>query len=657
MPRRFRRRGPVLFGCLAALLVAVSPAGMARAADGGGLERLKYNHPGLVVDLGVGLWAWPLPMDYDQDGDLDLVVTCPDKPYNGTYFFENPGGSEKMPVFRPGVRIADGPRNAQISYVDGQPQVLTPGAWHQDFRRQQFTQPLKLDVPRFPGKIRANQWKLVDYDGDGLLDLVVGIGDWSDYGWDDAFDERGVWTNGPLHGYVYLLRNTGGNERPRFGDAERIEAAGKPVDVFGMPSPNLADFDGDGDLDLLCGEFIDGFTYFENVGTRRAPRYAAGRRLPIHMDLCMITPVALDWDGDGDVDLVVGEEDGRVALVEHSGEVLDGLPRFLPPRHFRQEADEVKFGALATPVGFDWDGDGDQDLLCGNTAGHIGLIENLDGGNPPRWAAPRYLEADGRVIRVMAGPNGSIQGPCETKWGYTTLAVADWNHDQLPDLIVNTIWGKVIWFQNIGSRTAPKLSGPRPIRVAWTGQPRKPPWNWWDPVEGELVTQWRTTPLVADLNGDGLNDLVMLDHEGYLAFFERSRREGELTLLPGRRIFHAQDAAVFDSRHEPQTSEGGPLRLNNGAAGRSGRRKLCFADWNGDGRLDLLVNSGMNVNLLRQVERREGRIVFHDDGPLDERRIGAHTTSPTVVDWNGDGRPELLVGAEDGYLYYKPRRN
>ena len=44
----------------------------ASAADG--LERLKYNHPGLVVDLGVGLWAWPLPMDFDGDGDLDLVV-------------------------------------------------------------------------------------------------------------------------------------------------------------------------------------------------------------------------------------------------------------------------------------------------------------------------------------------------------------------------------------------------------------------------------------------------------------------------------------------------------------------------------------------------------------------------------------------------------
>ena len=32
------------------------------------IERLKYNHPGLVVDLGVGLWAWPIPIDFDKDG-------------------------------------------------------------------------------------------------------------------------------------------------------------------------------------------------------------------------------------------------------------------------------------------------------------------------------------------------------------------------------------------------------------------------------------------------------------------------------------------------------------------------------------------------------------------------------------------------------------
>ena len=115
----------------------------------------------------------------------------------------------------------------------------------------------------------------------------------------------------------------------------------------------------------------------------------------------------------------------------------------------------MKFGALVTPVGFDWDGDGDEDLICGNTAGYIGFIENLDGGDPPQWAAPVHLEAGGEVIRIQAGPGGSIQGPAEAKWGYTTLSVADWNEDRLPDLVVNSIWGKVVWYRNVGTLKKP----------------------------------------------------------------------------------------------------------------------------------------------------------------------------------------------------------
>ena len=47
---------------------------------------LKYNNPGLNVDLGVGLWAWPLPMDYDNDGDMDLLVSSQGKPFNGLIY-------------------------------------------------------------------------------------------------------------------------------------------------------------------------------------------------------------------------------------------------------------------------------------------------------------------------------------------------------------------------------------------------------------------------------------------------------------------------------------------------------------------------------------------------------------------------------------------
>lgn len=628
---------------LAGVALPVPPAAIS------GLERIKYNHPGLTVDLGVGLWAWPMPVDVDGDGDLDLVVSCPDVPYNGTYLFENPGGS-KMPVFKVGRRISRGMHNVMASYVDDKPRVLSPGSEYPEFLTSGLDKPQKLPVAPnvHPAKVRANQWRYADYDGDGRLDLIVGVGDWTDYGWDNAFNAQGEWTRGPLHGYVYLLRNTASNDRPAYASPVKIEAGGKPVDVFGMPSPNLADFDGDGDLDLLCGEFVDKFTYFENVGTRTAPKYAAGRLLmlgnePMTMDLCMIVPVAIDWDKDGDVDLIVGQEDGRVALVEHTGKVLAGQPVFEAPKFFHQEADEVKFGSLATPVSFDWDADGDADLICGNAAGHIGLFENLDGGSPPKWSAPRLLEADGRVLRILAGPNGSIQGPCEAKWGYTTLNVADWDHDGLPDLVVNSIWGKVVWFRNVGTRKSPRLTAAVPVEVEWPGKAPKPAWTWWEPQGKELATQWRTTPVVIDWNRDGLNDLVMLDQEGYLCLFPRARQGDKLVLLPPQRAFADQ--------------HGSPLQLNARTAGGSGRRKLCFADWDGDGRLDLMANS-VNADFFANLGERDGHTLLGNTGRVDGRRLAGHTTSPTIVDWDRNGVPDLLLGAEDGYFYYlaNPRR-
>ncbi len=678
------------------------------AQSGTSSEPIPYNNPGLVVDLGVGLWAWPLPMDYDRDGDLDLVVSCPDKPYRGTYFFENPGkGNENgsptvYPIFQPGVRIAEGFTNVQISYIDGEPIVLTPGKIHPDFRGRQFAKPIKLPIPvkvdsRYK-RIRANQWKLLDWEGDGDLDVIVGIGIWDDYGWDDAWDEKGHWTNGPLHGFVYLIENRAGNTpsstaknslSDRLQDLATADFAkprqltttdGNPIDVYGMPSPNFADFDGDGDRDLICGEFLDGFTWFENVGNEREPRFQPGRQLvqshpgqskpvptqpvSLRMDLQMITPVAIDWDADGDLDLICGDEDGRVAFIELQQQSPHAMPLFAAPRYFSQQAKDVKFGALVTPFSIDWDQDGDDDLICGNTAGYIGWIENLGGGASPRWAAPRRLqellseseEEQLDILRYKAGPQGSIQGPCEAKWGYTAPVAADWNHDGRPDVITNGIWGKVTWHERT-EQGALRLA--QPIIAAYDTRKTKPDWNWWSPQGGELATQWRTTPYAIDWNGDGLTDLIMLDHEGYLAFFERKRSGKELALLPPRRIFKGIGHCEFDSRHRPVGNKRDDLlRLNAMRAGASGRRKFCLADWDGDGRLDLLVNS-FNVHWLRNVRTdEEGFTWFEDKGPLDERVLAGHTTAPTTVDWDKNGIPDLLVGAEDGRLYYKqnPRR-
>lgn len=648
------------------------------------LDRLPYNHQGLVVDLGVGLWAWPVPCDADGDGDFDLIVSCPDKPSNGVWLFENAAGdtaTNKFPIFKPAKFLSRTVHYVLPSYAtvtDARShgvRVLTPGAEYPNFLKSGLQDKVALSVPanfyktsgpaKKGPKTRHNEWRYADYDGDGALDLIVGIEDWSYYGWDDAYDASGRWTMGPLHGFVLLLRNSGSTAEPNYEKPVEVKAAGKPVDTFGCPTPNLCDFDGDGDLDLLCGEFLDGFTYFENIGSRTKPEYAAGRAVRDEagrksaMDLQMIVPIAFDWDKDGDQDLIVGDEDGRVALVENTGRLsADHTPTFRAPRYFQQEADTLKCGALATPVGVDWDADGDTDIVSGNTAGYIELFENLSGPGVerPKWAAPVRLTAGGKTFRIMAGPQGSIQGPAEAKWGYTTLNIADWDGDGLHDIVFNSIWGKVEWLRNEGTKGAPRLAAPRPIEVEWAGTPPKPAWTWWQPRDKQLVTQWRTTPVLHDFNRDGLLDLAMLDVEGYLAFFERARQGDELVLLPPRRAF--------------ANERGEPLRLNAGTAGRSGRRKLCATDWNGDGRVDLLLNSA-NADVLRQVDgpsqgapsstddADRPRWFFKHIGALADKNIEGHDVSPAVVDFNGDDVPDFLGGAEDGRFYYlrNPRSN
>lgn len=606
-------------------------------------QRLLFNHPELTVDLGVGLWAQPFPLDFDGDGDHDLLVATADVPYNGIYFFENPEGDVKFPVFKPGVRLGKAFHNLRVSYSgDDTWELVAPEKRYPDFINSFLERPAPIPYSQTFYSGRDNQWSFVDYDGDGVRDLVVGASDWREYGWDNAFNEKGEWTNGPLHAFIYFMRNAGTEESPSYREALKLEAAGKPIDVYGAPSPCFADFDGDGDLDLVCAEFLDRFTYFENIGTRTEPAYAEGRFLQhkgevLRIDLQMPQVVAFDWDKDGDTDLVVGEEDGRVNLIENEGKRVAGLPSFLPPKFFQQQAHFLKFGALSTPSSVDWDGDGDEDLIAGNTAGYLGFIENLDGGDPPKWAAPVYLKTGDEVFRVQAGPNGSIQGPCEAKWGYTAPCVADWSADGLPDIVFNSIWGNIEWLENVGTREAPSLAVAKPIEVEWQGSTPKPAWCWWNPLGKELVTQWRTTPFVCDLNGDGLADLVLLDPEGYLVFHERTRKGDGLKLLPGRRLFH-----------DPM---GSSLRLNPGIAGKSGRRKFVLTDWDGDRKLDLLLNS-RNIDFLRNIAQKEGEYVFRNLGELDDRILAGHTTCPTTVDWDKNGIPDLVIGAEDGFFYY-----
>ncbi len=160
-------------------------------------------------------------------------------------------------------------------------------------------------------------------------------------------------------------------------------------------------------------------------------------------------------------------------------------------------------------------------------------------------------------------------------------------------------------------------------------------------------------PLPMDYDRDGLNDLVMLDHEGYPALFRRDWRDGKIVLLPGERLLLC---GTYDGDGRRVGEAGGLLRLNDGIAGRSRRLKFRIADW--DGQPDLLVNAA-NADLLRNAGHTQDDIVFEDAGALARRKLAAHTTSATTVDWDRNGVRDLLLGAEDGFFYFlaNPRRS
>ena len=59
-----------------------------------------------------------------------------------------------------------------------------------------------------------------------------------------------------------------------------------------------------------------------------------------------------------------------------------------------------------------------------------------------------------------------------------------------------------------------------------------------------------------------------------------------------------------------------------------------------------------NADWLRQVDARDGKWFFQNQGALSPQNIEGHDVSPAVADFDGDGVPDFLGGAEDGHFYF-----
>ena len=254
-----------------------------------------------------------------------------------------------------------------------------------------------------------------------------------------------------------------------------------------------------GTNDLLLGDRDGYVTLYLNIGTPESPRYDAGTKLKAGGKEIKVrspsAPYLVDWNEDGNTDLLVGNGGGYLHLF-----LNQGSGGFVPGVMIKAAGKDLDVGSNASPCVVDWNGDGKKDLVMGKGNGEVYVYLNEGTNEQPIFG--KSIQLNGGKLDV--GSNSSLD-------------VVDWNGDGKKDLVVGNSDGEIFVFINRGTNYEPQFD------------------NEGDKLAMKLESD--ASPRVLN-RGRGLNDLVVADRYGQVTYFPNS---GSATapVFPDKRVWKA----------------------------------------------------------------------------------------------------------------------
>ena len=462
------------------------------------------------------------------------------------------------------------------------------------------------------------------------------------------YDEAGISSSGFNYTYLYRI------EYPNLlsgvpKNIKQVTSTNKEV-LYRMMNTAPVNLGSGHSNDLITGSYLGIFPYYQIMGNEN-PVFSKQRFMVDEEGNMLRHPsvsasvCAYPDRKTGFSNLIAGGE-GALYFYRFTGKFTkSGSPIFKNPTPVLQKNADLYAGTLPVPTAVDWDGDGMLDLVVGNSEGFVLFFKNIGDDENPAFLPGERIKTEGKEIHIQAEYSGSIQGTSESRWGYLSPTVIDWTGNGLPDVIMGDVTGNYTIYLNKGTKTKPLLDDPKPLYCNGL----------------QLHGMWRSRAAVGDFGGrkamaiiDGTDQFHL-----YWKIDDYNVEDGGKILMP--------DGSTINTSAEP--------------AGGTGRCKLDFFDFDGDGKLDFIIGNGrrsaipnkqtgyplpilgdktLGTPLFMRNVGTANKPVFEHPSPFNLEGVGllqpggSHESGAIGTTLGGGNRKNLIVGNETGQLFLLP---